>query len=109
MGASVSGLTEKPYEAATEQDADALSPPNTPPPSPVLPSCMDLKYNTTPYPGSEPPTSQLLAALDRRISAEIAWAESNARSRGVLAHFRKPEVWNHTPFVVPPPDVVFHR
>lgn len=46
------------------------------------------------------PVSQLLAALDRKIPNEIAWLESNARSRGILAHFRNPEVRDYAPLVV---------
>jgi len=59
----------------------------------MVPSpCMDIQPSTTLYPGSDLSTSQLLAALDRKIPTEIAWLEFNARSRGILSHFRGPEV-----------------
>lgn len=64
-------------------------PPQT---SPMFPSPMHHESDVSPYPGSGLSVSQLLAALDRKIPAEIAWIESNARSRGVFANFRKPEV-----------------
>ena len=60
---------------------------------------MDSESNTAPYPGSDLSISQLLAALDRKVPAEISWRESNARSRGALTHFRKPEVWNYAPLL----------
>ena len=72
-------------------------------------SCADFDSNPASYPGSDLSTSQLLAALDRRMPAEIAWAESNARSKGVLIHFRKPEVRNCAPFIIPPLDVISPR
>lgn len=70
---------------------------------------MDSKPNTPSYPGSHLSISQLLAALDQKIPAEIAWVESNARSKGVLAHSHKPEVWNYTLPFVSPLNVMSHR
>ena len=62
---------------------------------------MDPEPDVLPYPGSGLSIPQLLAALDQKIPAEIAWFESNARLRGALVHFRKPEVWNCTPSILP--------
>ena len=53
---------------------------------------MDLCPGPTPHPGSDLSLSQLLTALDRKIPAEIAWLESEARSSGILTRLRRPEV-----------------
>jgi hypothetical protein len=91
VGAPTSSLTENP---ASRYGTGCQCPiaPNPPPASLVPSSFMDSQPNKALYPGSDLSTSQLLAALDRKIPTEIAWLESNARSRGILAHFRKPEV-----------------
>lgn len=92
VGALFNDFTEKRSGLATKRDVETSFPLTRPPASMVPSSCVDSQLGVSPYPGSDLSIPQLLAALDQKMPAEIAWLESNARSRGVLVHFRKPEV-----------------
>ena len=99
MGAPLSGLTENPQGRHKTRCENLISPNSSP--ASLFPSLfMDSESSVAPYPGSDLSISQLLAALERKIPAEIAWRESSARTWGTFTHFRKPEVWNYAPFVV---------
>jgi hypothetical protein len=91
VGASFCGLLKYSVGSPHSGITEVLSPHNALP-TRMLSPCANPQSDLSPYPGSSLSVSQLLAALDRKIPAEIAWYESNARFRGALAHFRKPEV-----------------